>query len=457
MKKLVLVLSSVLVLATSAFAQDVFYPGFQLGIKGGAAYTVGERAFTEFISPSAALDLGFQINPVLGIRADISGWQGKGCYGYSDPSIYKFNYAQLAVDAVADICSIFGGYKARLFNPYMFLGVGVDGYFNNGADASKIVPATNYWNGFKFSTAARAGAGVDIRLSDLIAIEIEYAYNAESDKFNSKVGDFASSGIDADHQHQVLAGLKFNFGQAAGKKKAAEAASAAAAAAAAQAAAAQARADKELEDAIAAARKAIENAKQAMAENDFIPEDVAAINDAIRNLEKAIAAKNLDAIKKGTKDLNDLVDAARKNLADKIAADKKAAADKEAADKAAWEAARQQALQDAIAAANKGLNNVYYIIGKYDIRQQEHYKIKKLIKKLQDDPNAKAVLCGFADKETGTPDGNWVLSENRCKGVKEWMAEAGIDPSRVEVFWFGDTERVSRIPEKNRVTVLLAK
>ena len=194
-----------------------------------------------------------------------------------------------------------------------------------------------------------------------------------------------------------------------------------------------------------------------MAENDFLPEDVAAINDAIKALEKAIADKDIDAIKAGIKALNDAVDAARKNLADKIAADEKAAADKAAAEKAAWEAARQQALQDAMEAAKNNLNNVYYVIGKYDIRTSEHNKIKRLIKKLQANPEAKAVLCGFADRETGTPDGNWVLSENRCEGVKAWMAEAGIDPSRVTVFWYGDTERVSKIPEKNRVTVLLAK
>ena len=76
MKKLFLVLTSVLVLATSAFAQDVFYPGFQLGIKGGASHTVGETNFGKLISPAAALDLGYQISPVFGLRADISGWQG---------------------------------------------------------------------------------------------------------------------------------------------------------------------------------------------------------------------------------------------------------------------------------------------------------------------------------------------------------------------------------------------
>ena len=459
MKKLVLVISSVLVLATSAFAQDVFYPGFQLGLKGGASFTSGENPineWTKMISPAAALDLGYQISPVFGVRADIAGWQGKGYAILPNAGeYYGFNFAQAAIDATVDICNLFG-YKERLFNPYVFLGAGGAAYIQNSADPAKLPAENLYWNTLTFRPVIRGGAGVDVRLTDLLAIELEYVYNGEADAFNSKKAGVLD-GPAWDTQMSLLAGLKFNFGAAAGKKAAAEAAAAAAAAAAAQAAAAQARADKELADAIEAARKAIANAKDAMANNDFIPEDVAAINDAIRALEKAIADKDIDAIKKGTKDLNDLVDAARQNLAAKLAADKAAAEAAAAAAQAAWEAARQQALEDAKLAAKKGINNVYYIIGKYDIRKQEHYKIKQLIKKLQKDPEAKAVLCGFADKYTGEPDGNWVLSENRCKGVKEWMAEAGIDPSRVDVFWFGDTEEVSKIPEKNRVTVLLAK
>ena len=66
MKKIFLVIASVLVMATSAFAQDIFYPGFQLGIKGGAAYTSGEAPqFTQLISPAAALDLGYQISQLM--------------------------------------------------------------------------------------------------------------------------------------------------------------------------------------------------------------------------------------------------------------------------------------------------------------------------------------------------------------------------------------------------------
>ena len=456
MKKLVLVIASVLALSAGAFAQDTFYPGFTLGVKGGAAYTVGEggdilNGFinSKLFSPAAALDLGYQISPVFGLRADISGWQGKGwSIDAGNQSGYDFKFAQAALDATFDICSIFGGYKARVFNPYVFLGVGGIGYLANSADQTRG-DIDRYWSPVKFSTVARTGVGADFRLTDLLAIELEYAYNAQSDDFNSKNGSYL------DHQHNLLAGLKFNFGQAAGAKKAKEAAAAAAAAAAAQAAAVAAAEQKALDDAIAAAQKAIENAQKALAENDYLPEDVAAINDAINALKKAIADKDIDAIKAGTKALNDAVAAARKNLDDKIQADKEAAEAAEAAAKEAYENARNQALIDAQNAKAKDI--VYYVIGKWDIRNQERYKINNLLKKLNANPDLKAVLVGFADKETGTTDGNWVLSENRSNIVSEALQAAGIDPSRIETYWFGDTERISKIAEKNRATVLLTK
>ena len=449
MKKVILVIASVLALTAGAFAQDTFYPGFTLGLKGGASHTIGEtNDFFKLVSPSAALDLGYQISPAFGLRADISGWQGKG-WLVGPAEGYSFTYAQAALDATLDLCNLFGGYEARLFNPYLFLGVGGVGYLANGGDQAKFPEVNKYWTPTVFNTVARAGAGVDIRLSDLLAIEIEAVENMHSDKFNSKDGDYL------DHQISLLAGLKFNFGQAAGVKKANEAAAAAAAAAAAQAAAAKAAADKALADAIAEAQKAIENAQKALAENDFLPEDVAAINDAINALKKAIEDKDIDAIKAGTKALNDAVDAARKNKADADEAARKAAEEKAAAEKAAFEAAKADALAGAQAAKNNKI--VYYVIGKYDIRSQERYKINNLLKQLKANPELKAVLCGFADKETGTADGNWVLSENRANIVSEALQAAGIDPSRIETYWYGDTERISKVPEKNRATVLLTK
>ena len=445
MKKFVLVLASAVAFAGSVFAQDTFFPGFQMAVKGGVAETVGETKITNLLSPAAALDFGYQFTPVFSLRADLSGWQGKGWYVNLGEG-YKFNYAQVAIDAQFDLCNLFAGYKTRTLNPYVFLGVGGNARFNNGAQLAKLPTDNLYWDGTKFSTVARVGGGVDIRLTDLLALEIEFVENANTDKFNSKKGDFM------DHQLDLLAGLKFNFGQAKGKKAAAAAAEAAAAAAAAQAAAAAARAQQELDEAIAAAQKAIDNAKAALAANDYAPEDIAAINDAIKAVKAAVDAKDVPAIYKAIDDLNAAVAAADANLA---AA--KAAAEKAAAEKAAYEAARANALEEAMAAAKNGNNNVYYIIGKYDIRDSQRYKINRLIKKLKADPEATAVIVGFADKYTGEPEGNWVLSENRAQGVAEEIVAAGIDASRVQAFWFGDTEQVSKIAERNRVSVLLAK
>ena len=64
MKKVILVLSSVLALSLSVKAQD-FYPDWYFTIKGGAGETIGETTFDKLISPAAALNLGYQFTPGL--------------------------------------------------------------------------------------------------------------------------------------------------------------------------------------------------------------------------------------------------------------------------------------------------------------------------------------------------------------------------------------------------------
>ena len=406
MKKTLLVIASALVLSTSAFAQDTFFPGFYLGLKGGIGETVGETTFKNLISPAAAVDFGFQITPTFGLRADLNGWQGKGWYADLGEG-YKFNYAQAAVDATFDFCNMFSGkFRERAVNPYIFIGVGANYAFNNGAVQSKLPATNNYWDKKNISPVGRLGLGVDFRLGDLVSLEIEALDNVLNDKFNSKAGD------KIDHQIDFLAGLKFNFGYAAGKK--AQAAALAAAAAAAEAAAAKAAAEK-----AEAERLAAEAAAKAKAE-----------------AEAAARAKA---------------------EAERLAAER-AEAERLAAEKAAYEAAKAQAAIDAVAAAKKSGNNVYYNIGKSDIRSSEAYKVKNLIKKLNANPEMTATICGFADKYTGDPERNMILSEARATGVAAELVKAGIDASRIKTFWYGDTvEVVKGGHEKNRVSVLISK
>ena len=406
MKRTLLVIASALVLSTSAFAQDTFFPGFYLGLKGGIGETVGETTFKNLISPAAAVDFGVQITPTFGLRADLNGWQGKGWYADLGEG-YKFNYAQAAIDATFDFCNMFSGkFRERAVNPYIFIGVGANYAFNNGAVQSKLPATNNYWDKKNISPVGRLGLGIDFRLGDLVSLEIEALDNVLNDKFNSKVGD------KIDHQIDFLAGLKFNFGYAAGKK--AQAAALAAAAAAAEAAAAKAAAEK-----AEAERLAAEAAAKAKAE-----------------AEAAARAKA---------------------EAERLAAER-AEAERLAAEKAAYEAAKAQAAIDAVAAAKKSGNNVYYNIGKSDIRSSEAYKVKNLIKKLNANPEMTATICGFADKYTGDPERNMILSEARATGVAAELVKAGIDASRIKTFWYGDTvEVVKGGHEKNRVSVLISK
>ena len=258
MKKVLVVLAS-LCLSFGAFAQDVFYSDWYMQIQGGAGETIGETDFKNLISPAAALSVGYQFTPTFGLRGNLSGWQAKGAAdGAHAFDVYKFNYAQLAVDATFDLCNMFGGYKLRAVNPYIFAGIGGNLRFNNGATPA-ILPTDNYyWKDPKVSLAGRLGAGIDFRVAQYCTIGLEVVENCLSDHFNSKVGDIF------DHQINALVGVKFSLGTA--KKKAAAAAALAAAEAEAAAKAAQLAAEKAAAEKAAAEKAAAEAAAKAAAE-----------------------------------------------------------------------------------------------------------------------------------------------------------------------------------------------
>lgn len=266
MKKLLLVISAVLVFGTSAFAQE-FFPGWQFGIKGGAGYTIGEAPFKNMLSaPQLGFDFGYQFTPTFTLRGDISGWNAKGALPAFE-KVYKFNYAQFAADAKFDLCNMFGGYKARVVNPYLFAGIGFNYRFNN-AEATELYnqglfPVENYyWNKNTVSFLGRAGGGIDFRVSPAVSIFIEVVDNMVSDHFNNKKGDIF------DYQVNGFLGVKFSFGQAKKAKAAAAAAAAAEAEAArlvAERAAAEAAAKAAAEKA-AAEKAAAEAAERAAAE-----------------------------------------------------------------------------------------------------------------------------------------------------------------------------------------------
>lgn len=216
MKRIISVIASFALAASLSLAlaqnQD-FDKYWYLQVQGGAAHTVGEAAFGDLISPAAAISVGYRFSPVFGVRLNGNGWQGKGAVNDGVNHVYKYNFIEGAVDLTADLASIFAGYKFdRTLNPYLLVGVAGNYAFNNDEanDLSALFQASeNYlWQDSKFLAAARAGVGLDIRLSDAVALNLESTTSFIDDHFNSKKGS------KVDFQIRALAGLTFSFGKA---------------------------------------------------------------------------------------------------------------------------------------------------------------------------------------------------------------------------------------------------
>lgn len=67
-------------------------------------------------------------------------------------------------------------------------------------------------------------------------------------------------------------------------------------------------------------------------------------------------------------------------------------------------------------------------------------------------------LVGYADRETGTPDYNFKLSERRAKAVKKVLVEKyGISADRIKTDWKGDREQPYDENVWNRIVIMSAE
>lgn len=67
-------------------------------------------------------------------------------------------------------------------------------------------------------------------------------------------------------------------------------------------------------------------------------------------------------------------------------------------------------------------------------------------------------LVGYADRQTGTPDYNYKLSERRAKAVKKILVERyGISEDRIKISWEGDRVQPYNTNEWNRIVIMSAE
>lgn len=190
--------------------KTLFNPHWFMQFQVGAAHTLGEAKFGDLISPAAALNVGYRFTPVLGVRVGASGWQAKG--GWVNPAqTYQYSYVQGNLDLMADLSALFCGFNPkRVFNGYVFAGVGINHAFDN--DEAEALDTRSYqmeylWTDSKNFAAGRFGLGCDLRLNDRLAINIEGNANILSDKFNSKKAG------NCDWQFNALVGLSVKLGK----------------------------------------------------------------------------------------------------------------------------------------------------------------------------------------------------------------------------------------------------
>ena len=99
---------------------------------------------------------------------------------------------------------------------------------------------------------------------------------------------------------------------------------------------------------------------------------------------------------------------------------------------------------------------VFFLINKYDVRDTEWTSVMKAAEYLKLNPTHRLKLTGYADKQTGTPAINKRLSEQRAKAVADVLVtKFGIDRSRLDVTYMGDTFQPFAENDWNRVVIFV--
>lgn len=97
---------------------------------------------------------------------------------------------------------------------------------------------------------------------------------------------------------------------------------------------------------------------------------------------------------------------------------------------------------------------VHFALNSSSLSSEESANVEKLANWLKLYPKTKVSITGYADKGTGTAAINRKLSEQRVKAVSDELVQKyGIDASRIQTNYKGDTEQPFADNDSNRVVV----
>ncbi|MDE6178529.1 MAG: OmpA family protein [Duncaniella sp.] len=103
------------------------------------------------------------------------------------------------------------------------------------------------------------------------------------------------------------------------------------------------------------------------------------------------------------------------------------------------------------------VQDIFFAINSAAIDSENRPKVDALIEYMRANPEAKAVVTGYADKATGTAAYNMKISERRAEAVASALRDAGISASRITSDAKGDTVQPFAEIVKNRVTIAVTQ
>ncbi|MFK7757395.1 MAG: OmpA family protein [Flavobacteriales bacterium] len=92
-----------------------------------------------------------------------------------------------------------------------------------------------------------------------------------------------------------------------------------------------------------------------------------------------------------------------------------------------------------IALNEKGLQNIYFDFDQSAIRQDAKPVLDELASMLTVNPGVNLYVNAHTDAR-GSNDYNDALSESRAESVRKYLSNRGIDPSRLQLSWFGEEQ-----------------
>ena len=88
------------------------------------------------------------------------------------------------------------------------------------------------------------------------------------------------------------------------------------------------------------------------------------------------------------------------------------------------------------------LNNVFFEVDKFELKEESKVELNKLVTFLKNNPTLVIELSGHTDN-TGIKQKNFELSNNRAKSVWQFLISNGIDATRLTYKGYGDTQPVA--------------